>query len=62
MENEGILISGGEFNIVMNHRLDTTSKINDKRNLEKFVKLSLKEMRLIDIWRRINPTRNDYTL
>lgn len=61
VETEGILICGGDFNIVLNQNLDTTSTRKNKRQLAKFVKLSLEEMGMIDIWRSINPTKKDFT-
>lgn len=54
-EMEGTLICGGDFNVVMNHSLDTTSLKGNKKQISKFVKLSLEEMGLIDIWRILNP-------
>ncbi len=60
-EMEGILICGGDFNIVMNHSLDTTSLKGNKKQISKFVKLSLEEMGMIDIWRSLNPLGKDFT-
>lgn len=61
-EVEGILICGGDFNIAINHSLDTTSIRKNKRQLAKFVKLSLEEMRMIDIWRNLNTSKKERLL
>lgn len=45
----------------MNHNLDTTSLKGNKKQLSKFVKLSLEEMGMIDIWRSLNPIEKDFT-
>lgn len=52
---------GGDFNIVMNHSLDTTSLKGNKKQISKFVKLSLEEMGMIDIWRSLNSLEKDFT-
>ena len=40
-EKEGTLICGGGFNIIMNYSLDTTSLKGNKKQMSKFVKVSL---------------------
>ena len=61
LETEGILICGGDFNVVLNHTIDTTSHKNSKKHLTKFVNASVQEMGLIDIWRELHPLERDYT-
>lgn len=61
IETEGILICGGDFNVVMNHNLDTTSPKRSKKHLTKFINTSVQEMGLIDVWRELHPVERDYT-
>ena len=60
-ESEGVLICGGDFNITMNQCLDTTSLKGSKKQKSKFVKISLEEMGMMDIWRNLNPLERDFT-
>lgn len=60
-EIEGTLICGGDLNIILNHKLDTTSTLRNKKSLSKFVKLSLEELGLTDVWRIFNPFKRDFT-
>ena len=53
IETEGILICGGDYNVVMNHNLDTTSPKRSKKHLSKFINTSVQEMGLIDVWREL---------
>lgn len=61
IETEGILICGGDYNVVMNHNLDTTSPKRSKKHLTKFINISVQEMGLIDVWRELHPLERDYT-
>lgn len=61
LEAEGICICGGDFNVVLNHHLDTT---NSKRNLSKISKLintAWDDIGYCDVWRHINPSLKNYT-
>uniref|UniRef100_A0A3P9KVG1 exodeoxyribonuclease III n=1 Tax=Oryzias latipes TaxID=8090 RepID=A0A3P9KVG1_ORYLA len=61
VEAEGILICGGDFNVSLNFGLDTTSVHKHKKTVTKFVKISIEELGLIDVWRILNPHKKDYT-
>lgn len=61
LETEGILICGGDFNVVMNHNFDTTSFKKNKTHLTKFITTSVQEMGPIDVWRELQPLARDYT-
>ena len=61
IETEGILICGGDYNVVMNYNLDTTSPKRNKKHLTKFINTSVQEMGLIDVWRDLHPLERDYT-
>lgn len=60
-ESQGTLICTGDFNTVMNGKLDTS---NSKRNITpqtKVLKKGLDEMGLLDIWRDLHPIDKSYT-
>uniref|UniRef100_A0A3P9IC30 exodeoxyribonuclease III n=1 Tax=Oryzias latipes TaxID=8090 RepID=A0A3P9IC30_ORYLA len=59
VEAEGIC--GGDFNVALNFGLDTTSVHKHKKTVTKFVKISIEELGLIDVWRILNPHKKDYT-
>ena len=61
-ESQGTLICAGDFNTVMNGKLDTS---NSKRNITpqtKVLKKGLDKMGLLDIWRDLHPIDKSYTL
>lgn len=60
-ESHGSLICAGDFNLLLNPRLDTT---NVKRNCsptEKSVRKKLSDLGLIDVWRFMHKTTPGYT-
>ena len=62
LESEGIVICAGDFNIIMDHRVDITSIKRNKIHIRsKFVNMLLKEHRLVDVWRELHPREKDYT-
>lgn len=61
-ETEGFLSVGGDLNIHLKPKLDSSSgKSYDRKSLYKKVKLLFEEVGLIDIWRDLFPNRRDYT-
>uniref|UniRef100_A0A3Q3ASL9 Reverse transcriptase domain-containing protein n=1 Tax=Kryptolebias marmoratus TaxID=37003 RepID=A0A3Q3ASL9_KRYMA len=61
IETEGILICGGDLNVVLNHNVDTTSHKKTKMHLTKFINDSLEEMGMTDVWRSLHPLGKDFT-
>jgi len=62
METKGFLICGGDLNIHLKPKLDSSSGNNhDKGSLHKKVNALFEEVGLIDIWRDFFPNRRDYT-
>uniref|UniRef100_A0A8C2JPE3 Reverse transcriptase domain-containing protein n=1 Tax=Cyprinus carpio TaxID=7962 RepID=A0A8C2JPE3_CYPCA len=61
VEAEGICVCGGDWNSVLNLKLDTTSKNRSKRNLTKLLNIMLEETGMVDVWRKLHPTMRDYT-
>ena len=61
-ETEGLLICGGDLNIHLQPKLDSSSrKTNDTKSLYKKVNTLFEDVGLIDIWRDFFPNRRDYT-
>lgn len=61
-ETHGVLICGGDLNIRLNPKLDTSNTHTVQPNLiSKKINLAMKEIGLIDIWRELNPSKRDYT-
>ena len=60
-ENEGILICAGDFNMILNAKLDTTNDKRSKTRLSKLVSTSLTELGMFDVWRELHPLERDYT-
>lgn len=61
LETDGILICGGDFNIVMNDKLDTTNKKKKVNHVTKTIKTAFKEFGIVDLWREFHPSKRDYT-
>lgn len=60
MESEGILLGGGDFNIVMDDK-DTTNRKRTISQVAKTIKTTFKEFGIVDLWRELHPTQIDYT-
>lgn len=61
-ETEGLLICGGDLNIHLQPKLDSSSrKTHDTKSLHKKVNTLFGDVGLIDIWRDLFPNRRDYT-
>lgn len=61
LEMEGILIIGGDLNVVLNYDLDTTSIKKSRTNISRYVNMQLVELGLTDIWRDMHKLDRDYT-
>lgn len=60
-ETGGILVCGGELNVIRAHRVDTTSLKKNKMHLTRFINISLEEMGMIDVWRNLHPLEKYFT-
>lgn len=60
-ESEGTMLCAGDFNITLDHKMDTTSKKRSKTHLSKYLNTLLKEQGMVDIWREFHPAEKDYT-
>ncbi len=61
LEAEGICICGGDFNVVLNQHLDTTSQKKIKNNLSKLISTACGDNRFFDVWRYAHPLDRNYT-
>lgn len=61
MQSEGILLCGGDFNILMDDKMDTTNKKKTINHVTKIIKTTFKEFGIVDLWRELHPTQRDYT-
>ena len=61
-ETHGVLICGGDLNIRLNPKLDSSNTHTAQPKLiNKKINMAMKEIGLIDIWRELNPSKRDYT-
>ncbi len=51
LENEGTLICAGDFNLILNAKLDTSNNKTNKNHLSKVASTSLTELGMFDVWR-----------
>ena len=58
---KGVLIMGGDTNIALSEKKDTTSLNRGKKHIAKFMNTTLQEMGLVDIWRTMHPTEIGFT-
>uniref|UniRef100_A0A8C6LTF9 Uncharacterized protein n=1 Tax=Nothobranchius furzeri TaxID=105023 RepID=A0A8C6LTF9_NOTFU len=54
MDARGVLIRGGDLNLIRNQRLDSTSFKRNRITLKKIFNYSLEESGLVDVWRNIH--------
>lgn len=50
-ESEGTVLCAGEFIVVFDHRIDTTSMNRSKNSLVRMVNTFMKEQGMVDVWR-----------
>ena len=57
-----MVICGGDCNVRLHHTLDTSKPYySGEKKPTKCMKLTIKELRLSDVWRDLNPKKSDYT-
>lgn len=60
-QNAGVMICAGDFNVILNPKLDTT---NTKRKItctERWIKKRVQDIGLIDVWRDFHSQDREYT-
>lgn len=60
-ETYGTLICAGDFNMILNPRLDTTNLNREKNSTEKRVLKIIQDLGLIDVWRDMHRYGLEYT-
>lgn len=60
-ESQGTLICGGDFNIIFNSKMDTSTKEKPITSTARKFKALLRDVGLIDLWRDFFPKGRDYT-
>lgn len=55
------LICGGDFNIRLNPRIDSSNGKSDSNAISKKVNALMKEVGIIDVWRELYPSGQDFT-
>ena len=60
-ESEGTLICAGDFNVTLDHKLDTTSTNRSRARISRYVNLQLSELGIVDVWRDMHLLDRDYT-
>lgn len=60
-ESQGTLVCGGDFNMVLNNKKDSTSHKRNQTSQGKMFKRCLEEAGLMDIWRDLHPLEQNYT-
>ena len=60
-ETCGTCLCAGDFNLLLNPKLDTTNRVRRKNLLEKPINKILQDLGLIDIWRYLHKHDSDFT-
>ncbi len=61
-ESQGIFICGGDFNVLLDPKLDSSNTSTQLVSpLRKLINTMIKEIGLIDVWRDFHPGQRDYT-
>lgn len=62
VETQGILVCGGDLNVRLNPKLDSTGgNLAHSNTISRKIRAIMSEMGIIDVWRDLNPTGKDYT-
>ena len=61
LETQGILICGGDMNVQLQPKLDTTNQRQKKSPNAIFIQRMFAELGLIDVWRESHPGEKQFT-
>ena len=61
LESEGTLVCAGDFNLILNAKLDSTNNKRIRTPLSRLVSTCLTELGMLDVWRELHPLERDYT-
>ena len=60
-EAEGVLICGGDLNVRLNDKLDSSGASTGQTKINKKINTVMRDIGIIDVWRDLHPTVRDYT-
>uniref|UniRef100_A0A3Q3A4Q3 Reverse transcriptase domain-containing protein n=1 Tax=Kryptolebias marmoratus TaxID=37003 RepID=A0A3Q3A4Q3_KRYMA len=60
-KSKGILICGGDFNVRLNPKIDSSNGKPDPKNMGRRLNTWMSEVGIVDVWREINPKRREYS-
>lgn len=60
-ETSGTLICGGDFNTILNSKLDSTNQNRKMSLVAKKINRILQDLGLLDVWRDTHKTDKEYT-
>lgn len=60
-KSQGILLCGGDFNIRLNPKLDSSNGKSVTRSINRRLNTYLHKVGIVDVWRELNPTSQDYS-
>lgn len=58
---EGVLICGGDLNVRLNDKLDSSGTGTSLTKINKKINTVMREIGIIDVWRDLHPVARDYT-
>lgn len=60
-QSTGVMICAGDFNVILDSKLDTTNKKRNLTNIEKWIKRRIKDLGILDVWRDFHKQEKQYT-
>lgn len=60
-KSQGILICGGDFNVRLNPKFDSSNGKPDAKNISRRLNTWMSEVGVVDVWRERNPKSRDYS-
>lgn len=61
-KGEGIILIGGDFNCILNTKLDRLPVIiRPQSKMSRVLSDMMKELGLVDVWRHLHPNERDFT-
>lgn len=60
-QTTGVMICAGDFNLILDTKLDTTNKNRNLTNIERWFKRRVKYLGILDVWRDFHKKEKQYT-
>lgn len=61
LDSQGTVICGGDFNLRLNPKIDSSNPNNYSNSLIKNINSYMIEMGIMDVWRKLHPSNKDFT-